>query len=246
MTQKLGYQLLLLFIIASLFTCNKDNEQLKDSYESYRYELWKRLVDNGWQFDFVGTQEDEGDYERYEGQNFDIDHQGIERIQTEGILENLEEVLQRIEQPNVVLLGVGESDFVYGRVDVGEVINNVNQIIDVLQSNLDSVIIFLEQIAPARIDIMSLNPDLVTKLDSFNNAIPILASQQTDGTGTVLPVNMNIDWRDSYLADEVHYNELGARIVASRYYSALKHNLSPDSTYVILPLGDSRVQGNRP
>ena len=35
-------------------SCKKDREQENESYESYRYELWKNLVDNNYNFDFVG------------------------------------------------------------------------------------------------------------------------------------------------------------------------------------------------
>ena len=30
----------------------------RPNYESYRYELWKLLIDGNWNFDYVGTQSD--------------------------------------------------------------------------------------------------------------------------------------------------------------------------------------------
>ena len=55
----LSYALFLLIIISS---CKKHNEQENDYYESYRYELWKNLIDNNYNFDFIGR---EKDYDTY-------------------------------------------------------------------------------------------------------------------------------------------------------------------------------------
>ena len=45
-------------------------------FESYRYELWKDLIDGGWEFDYIGTETETGSYPNYEGLAFDPDHQG--------------------------------------------------------------------------------------------------------------------------------------------------------------------------
>jgi hypothetical protein len=45
-------------------------------YESFRYALWKDLIQNEWSFDFIGTQSDLGSYPDYNSYNFDIDHEG--------------------------------------------------------------------------------------------------------------------------------------------------------------------------
>ena len=45
-------------------------------FESYRYGLWKNLVDYGYDFDFVGSQKDYGTYAEYLDQEFYKDHEG--------------------------------------------------------------------------------------------------------------------------------------------------------------------------
>ena len=45
-------------------------------FESYRYELWKDLIDGDWEFDYIGTETETGSYPNYEGLAFDPDHQG--------------------------------------------------------------------------------------------------------------------------------------------------------------------------
>ena len=49
-----------------------------------------------------------------------------------------------------------------------------------------------------------------------------LAENQTTITSNVIDVDMSYEWQDSYLADDVHYNSIGAEIVATRYSDVLK------------------------
>ena len=44
--------------------------------DSFRFELWKKLVDGSWNFDFIGTIKDQGTYPDYKSQSFDPDHEG--------------------------------------------------------------------------------------------------------------------------------------------------------------------------
>ena len=59
---------------------------------------------------------------------------------------------------------------------------------------------------------------------------------------------MNTNFNESYLADDVHYNEAGAKFVADIYFGGIQSEYTPSSSISIniLPLGSSRVEGNRP
>ena len=110
------YPLILILIIFNS-SCYKDrnqNDETNDYYESYRYELWKNLVDNNYNFDFIGTQVDNGSYEDYDGQNFDVDHEGSGGYESEDVLNAIDEVLQNIQTPNIVLLSIGVNDLLDG------------------------------------------------------------------------------------------------------------------------------------
>ena len=48
-----------------------------ETYDSYRYELWKDLIDCDWTFDLVGTESDPILYPSYQNNIFDPNHQGI-------------------------------------------------------------------------------------------------------------------------------------------------------------------------
>ncbi len=195
-------------------------EGARPNFESYRYELWKNLVENDWEFDFVGTRRDGADYPEFLGQSFDVDHEGTGGATTEDIIATISKVINVENAPDIVLLGIGGNDLIEGSKNVDHTLANINQIIDILQSQNDSVAIFLEQIAPGRSDFMT--PAVQSAFDEFNRLIPDIATQQSSNTSQVVVVDMASGWNDDYMADEVHYNVQGAREVSDRYYTAMK------------------------
>ena len=116
------------------------------------------------------------------------------------------------------MLGIGGNDLLNG-LSVNDAIDNINQIIDILQSNKSTVTIFIEQIAPAQSSYMT--TDLTQTIENFNNNILSVASQQTDGESNVISIDMYSNWSDTYMADDVHYNSSGAKEVADRYMNAI-------------------------
>ena len=50
---------------------------------------------------------------------------------------------------------------------------------------------------------------------------------------------------ESYLVDDVHYNEVGAKFIADKYFSGIQEHFTSSHFIKILPIGDSRVEGNR-
>ena len=236
--------LLTLFAFGLLYSCEKDDNELDNRFESYRYELWIKLIDNDYQFDFVGTQTDYGNYPEYSGNIFDIDHEGISGIESEGVFNNLNNVLSSIQTPDIVLLGIGVNDLFGGGDSPSEPISNINQIIDALQVNNPNITVFLEQILPARNDIMT--TELTNKIESYNSQIVTLASNQTDSNSTIISIDMNTDFLNRYFADELHYNEQGAFYVSDKYFTAIQARFNTTNSLKILTLGDSRVVGNRP
>ncbi len=193
----------------------------RPQYESYRYELWKNLVTNSWKFDFIGPLADQTSYPEFMNMNFDNDHAGVSGFTTQDVLENITGALST-GTPDVVLLGIGGNDLL-GNASVSNTIANINQIIDLLQSNNSNVTIFLEQIAPGRSNIMT--TEVTTIFSEFNSSIANVGTQQTNTTSKVIVVNMSTDWTDTYMADNVHYNESGAKVVADRYYDAISQHV---------------------
>jgi len=193
-------------------------EGARPEYESYRYDLWKLLIEGDHEFDFVGTEADEANYPDFNGMSFDTDHEGRGGITSGGILEEINDWLQDLgTMPDIVLFSSpGGND---GIADLDGTTSNINGIIDALQANNPNVTILIELTAPPLTREQS--PEF---LEFYNRAIellPSLATQQTTATSKVIIVDMKTDFVDAYLADDVHYNAAGGAFVAARYYAAL-------------------------
>ena len=193
-------------------------EGFRPEHESYRYELWKNLIDNERTFDFIGTQTDLASYPDYKAKSFDPDHEGAGGATSGYILDILPDVLASLGKPDIVLLGIGGNDIIDGGYSVSEVIANINAIIDTIQRKNPYVTVILEQIAPGHSSFMS--PELTDLFKRFNDSIDAIPFGQSDESSAVITVDMYTGWSDEYMADEVHYNEVGAKEVADRYIKA--------------------------
>ena len=194
-------------------------EGARPDFESYRYELWKDLIDGGWTFDFVGTRGDEGVYPEYEGNTFDADHEGRGGWTSGQILEGINDWLNLASAPDIVLFSSpGGNDALQG-LSYADALTNVRAIIATIQTANPNVTIVIEQLAPAHSSTMS--PDLSIFLTQMQQDVVSLAVVQTTSTSQVIVVDMFTGFSDSLLADEVHYNEAGASFIANRYYETL-------------------------
>jgi lysophospholipase L1-like esterase len=194
-------------------------EGARPDFESYRYELWKNLIEGGWTFDFVGTMSDEASYPAYQGNNFDIDHEGRGGWTSGQILDGIDQWLGLVGAPDIVLFSSpGGNDGLEG-LSYEQAVSNVNAIIDIIQAVNPNVTIIIEQLAPAKSEVMS--PQLTTFLKQMQKDVLTMANDQTSSTSKVIAVDMFTGFSDALLADDVHYNKEGAIFIADRYYNLL-------------------------
>ena len=224
-----------------LNSCSKDSDS--EGYESYRYELWKKCIQNDYEIDFVGQQYDDGTYPNFMGASFDRDHEGIGGIESEGVLNNIEEVLLQTNNLDAVLLCIGGNDLLNGD-EPQAVINNIGLIIEEIQNRFPGIVVFLEQIAPGNNEIMTNN--FTQKLSEFNDLIYNTASTYSNQSSSVIAVDMSTNFNENLLADDVHYNRDGAVFIAEQYYSSISTVFNSQESLKVIPLGDSRVEGARP
>lgn len=198
-------------------------EGARPEYESFRYELWKDLIDNNWTFDFIGTQSDNASYPSYGNKIFDVDHEGRGGWTSGQILDELNSWLSETGSPDIVLLSSpGGNDGLQG-LPYEDAVENINSIIDILQTNNPNVTIVIEQMAPGRTDIMT--SELTSFLDQMQQEVLNISTNQSTSTSQVIAVDMFTGFDDSLLADDVHYNESGAEFIATRYYNVLENIL---------------------
>ncbi|MEL6864769.1 MAG: GDSL-type esterase/lipase family protein [Bacteroidota bacterium] len=199
-------------------------EGARPDFESYRYELWKQLIDSSWNVDFVGTRKDGANYEKHKGNCFDKDHEGTGGAVSADILQTVQQIAAS-DAPQAVLLGVGGNDLLDANLSPEQVLGNIRQIIDQLQSLNPEVTIFLEQIAPGKSAFM--RPEWTNAFNAYNAGIPGVASEKSTDRSAIIVINMAAGWTDALLADDVHYNVQGAQLVAERYFEAMQANLTP-------------------
>jgi len=198
-------------------------EGARPEYESFRYELWKDLIGNNWTFDFIGTQSDNASYASFNNNIFDIDHEGRGGWTSGQILEELNSWLSETGSPDIVLLSSpGGNDALEG-LPYEDAVENINSIIDILQTNNPSVTIVIEQMAPGRTDIMT--SELTSFFDQMQQEVLNIATNQSTSSSQVIAVDMFTGFDDGLLADDVHYNESGAEFIATRYYNVLENIL---------------------
>ena len=191
--------------------------------ESYRYELWKKLIDHNFTFDFIGTQSDNAKYPSFKGLNFDIDHEGRGGWTSGDMLEGLEGWLEQTGSPDFVLLSSpGGNDALEG-LSYSDAVLNINSIIDIFQNNNPSITIIIEQLAPGHSEIMT--SELTFFWESIQNEVLKIANNKSTLTSHVIPVDMYTGFNDNLLADDVHYNEEGAKFISNRYFNILKNLL---------------------
>ena len=192
-------------------------------FESYRFELWKDLIDGGWDFDYIGTETETGSYPNYENLSFDPDHQGKMSWTSEKIFEELESILHETGYPDIVLFSSPGGNDILDGLPYENVIENINDIIDLFQDRNPDIVILIEQLAPGKTSFMT--PELTLIFDQAVLDVETIAQEQTDENSLVIPVNMFEGFVDSYLADDIHYNTEGAEFIAQRYYEVLENVL---------------------
>jgi len=194
----------------------------RPSHESYRYELWKSLIENNWTVDFLGPNIDQAEYPQFLGLEFDKNHAAVGGYTTKNVLTTLDATLADIEVPDVILMGIGGIDLIRSN-SYEEAVNNIHGIIDILQDHNPDITIFMEQIAPAISDIY--NEENILLFEGFNNAIVTISEERTTEDSKVIAVDMAEGWQDLFLADDLHYNAIGAKVVANRYFNALEEHV---------------------
>lgn len=192
----------------------------RPEFESFRYELWKDLKEKNWTFDFIGTQSDKAIYPEFNSMSFDKDHEGRSGWTSGQIINGLSGWLNDTGAPDIVLFSSPGGNDALGGLPYDLAIENINAIIDILQANNPDVTIIIEQMAPGRSDIMT--SELTSFFDQMQQEVLSIAASHSTSTSQVIAVDMFTGFTDDLLADDVHYNEIGAEFIANRYYNVLE------------------------
>src|SRR5262245_1456626 len=182
-------------------------------HSSYRYWLWHKLTDNGFNVDFVGTQFGVADGVP-ENPDFDQDHEGHPGWTTTDGLNNVDSIAAAT-QPDIVLLDLGANDVIQG-VPIPTIIAQLKLIIEHLRAANPNVKVLVAEPTPY----VGENSRQMSKL---KGAISHMAKVENQPGSKVCAVNLFGGFSvRSDTFDGMHPDESGENKIANRFYGALR------------------------
>jgi len=194
----------------------------QEEFKSFRYYLWKKLLERDIEFDFLGTRKDSQNYEAHLGKEFDVDHEGKLGDRSDQLLSRIVDLINNhpSQVGNVAIISVGANDL-YQAVSANTATDNIKQIVDELQQHNNSITIFIEQIEDGTTSFNTLDVINQEELALLNNNIAGIAIENTTNASKVIAVNMVSLLNDADYADNLHYNVSGAEKIAAQYFNAM-------------------------
>ncbi len=219
-----------------------------EQHPSYRYELWKMLVDNGMDFEFVGSldtnwfrnapnTEHGADVaspkmgETYKEQTFDNKHEGHWGWTTQELLNGKENPTAYKRDkgklgdwlkgytPDVVLMHLGTNDIIHSK-GIHKTLERIELIVNQLRADNQNVAILMAKITPI--------PSTFAPVDStnkFNSLIPGLANKLSTPNSPIIVVDVNAGYNpEVHTYDGLHPNQAGEKLVAKRWHDAIMAN----------------------
>jgi len=180
---------------------------------SYRYWLWHKLVDHGYNVDFVGTQEGVADGPPG-NPNFDQDHEGRPGWTADSAFGSIDGIASATG-PDIVLLDLGANDIMQGST-VPEVVAKLKAIIDRFRAANPNVKILIAEPTPYA------GPNS-RQMSKLKGAIGLMAKHATQAHSRVIAVDLFGGFSvstDTY--DGMHPDQSGELKIASKFYAALR------------------------
>jgi lysophospholipase L1-like esterase len=131
--------------------------------------------------------------------------------------------LKETGSPDIVLLSSPGGNDALEDLPYSNAVLNINSIIDIFQNINPNITIIIEQMAPGHSEFMT--SELTFFWESMRNEVLKIADNKSTLTSQIILVDMYSGFDDSLLADDVHYNEDGAKFISNRYFNILKNLL---------------------
>ncbi len=222
-----------------ILTIGNSITQADQNTYSYRYNLWKKLIDANIDFDFIGSQTtNKGGnpaWPAYKGKTFDSDHEGHYGWTVDQLLNghdhepNAGKLSQWLQNytPDIVLLHAGTNDAILGQ-SLDGTINELKELITQIRQKNPNVIILMAKLIPAYPE--KVGKSQAENIPKLNEKIAALATQLNTDQSRVILVDQfsNFDptpGADSF--DGLHPNASGEEKMAQRWFAALSPLLKP-------------------
>ncbi|NOZ11117.1 MAG: cellulose-binding protein [Gammaproteobacteria bacterium] len=215
--------------------------QAQTSQQSFRYPLWKKLIDANIAFDYVGSMSKHrgsGNPPQpdYKGQKFDKDHEGHFAWQADEIIigrstnygdsgtGNLKAWLKTYDV-DIALIHLGTND-AFNRQSNGSTAEELKTIIRTLRADNAKVAILLAKVIPT-----SRSPGDAKAVAALNEYIPKVATEMNTANSPVILVDQFTGFdasTDTY--DAVHPNAMGEEKMAQRWFDGIKSYLETQAS----------------
>ena len=215
----------------NILTLGNSITQSNSFFKSYRYSLWTKLIDDGFDFNYVGSMTIHYNcgtpvFPAYQGQTFDQDHEGHWGWRCDQILDgsgssancrgsgSLAGWLTNYT-PDIVLAHLGTNDIYQGQ-SIASTILDIKQVINTLRTDNPNVIILLAQLTP------TVSPVFNPLITQMNAEIPSIAVDLADPDSPIYIVDQNTGFNpvtDTW--DGVHPNEIGEEKMAEKWRIAI-------------------------
>lgn len=233
------YPLLVHAAPIKILTIGNSITQADQNTYSYRYYLWKKLIDANIEFDFVGSQTtNKGGnpaWPTYKGKIFDSDHEGhygwtVDQLLTgyehEPDAGKLSQWLQGYT-PDIVLLHAGTNDAILNQ-SLDGTISELKELIRQIRQKNPNVTVLMAKLIPAYPE--KVGKSQAENIPKLNEKIAALATQLNTDQSRVILVDQftNFDptpGADSF--DGLHPNTAGEEKMAQRWFAALSPLLKP-------------------
>ena len=190
---------------------------------SYRYPLWKKLLDAGKQIEFVGSHAAKGDFgrtqwDKYRGQSFPPAHECHSGWRTDQILNGangegkLSDWLAHY-QPDIALVHLGTND-IYQSQTAESTRDEIEQVIHTLRAKNPHIKVLLARIIP-----MQKKPNI----PRLNKLLLQLAKKLNKPESPVISVDMysGFNPETDQQKDRIHPNAKGEQLMAERWFRNL-------------------------
>lgn len=190
--------------------------QADSGHKSYRYALWKKLVDTGHAFDMTGSMQGnfKGDphWPDYKLLAFDRDHEGHWGFRVDQVLSEIDAWLKQ-GAPDIVLIHLGTND-IFQAQSVSGTLDELVQLIAQFRVNNAKVSLLLAQVIPSKFHSAELN--------ELNDGIAGLAQKLHTSESPIYLIDTRVGFDpviDTY--DGVHPNESGEEKMAEIWLKGL-------------------------
>ncbi len=186
-------------------------------FSGYRDLLQALLTDAGYNVDFVGTLVD-----AQNGAIPDPDHEGHSGFRIDQIATNLNGWLDRIDDPDVVLLMIGTNDFLQNH-QTAQASTRLENLVVQLANARPHATILLANIVPN-----TTNPSVDAAQNTFNATIPGIADRQSSLGRLVRFVDVRQGFTPADMSsDGIHPNENGYDKLAGNWFDAIATATTP-------------------